>query len=275
MFFRLVVINMLSCAGFIPSPTAGIYGASKAAFSTMARTSRLEVAPAGIKVLNFYPGPMNTGVNTNAWRENDRVGFYGCGTRCADPDQIARKVLSAVNGKAGDFWLDVFSKWIALTGIIWPKLSDFRLSSLRDAAISRRPGQKPPEERRWKLWQIESSIACNLNCVMCPWKDERTQSFKTGDMAEEIWEALRPYLPETASVDFTGGGEPLLHPNLVAWIREANAAGCRTGFLTNGLILNREKSLQFIQSGIDWIGFSMDGATAAVCETRRLCCTLH
>jgi short-subunit dehydrogenase/MoaA/NifB/PqqE/SkfB family radical SAM enzyme len=264
-----IVINILSCAGFIPTPTAGIYGASKAAFSTMARTLRFEVAPAGIKVFNFYPGPIATSFNTNALRENDRVGVYGCGTGFADPDQIAGKVLSAVNGRAGDFWLSCFSKWIALTGTIWPNFSDVRLSSLRDAAISRRPGQKPPEERRWKLWQIESSISCNLDCIMCPWKDERKQSFKTGDMSEEIWEALRPYLPETASVDFTGGGEPLLQPNLVAWIREANAAGCRTGFLTNGLILNREKSLQFIQSGIDWIGFSVDGATADVYERIR------
>ena len=50
-----MVINILSCASFNPTPTAGIYGASKAAFSTMARTLRLEVAPAGIKVFNFYP----------------------------------------------------------------------------------------------------------------------------------------------------------------------------------------------------------------------------
>jgi short-subunit dehydrogenase/MoaA/NifB/PqqE/SkfB family radical SAM enzyme len=264
-----IVINILSCAGFIPTPTAGIYGASKAAFSTMARTLRLEVAPAGIKVFNFYPGPIATSFNANALRENDRVGFYGCGTGRADPDQIARKVLSAVSGKAGDLWLDFFSKWIALTGTIWPNLSDFRLSSLRDSAISRRPGQKPAEERRWKLWQIESSISCNLNCIMCPWKDERKQSLKTGDMAVEIWEALRPYLPETASVDFTGGGEPLLHPKLADWIREASAAGCRTGFLTNGLILNREKSFQFIQAGIDWIGFSVDGATAEIYERIR------
>jgi short-subunit dehydrogenase/MoaA/NifB/PqqE/SkfB family radical SAM enzyme len=266
---RGIVINILSCAGYIPTPTTGVYGASKAAFSTMARTLRLEAAPAGVKVFNFYPGPIDTPFNTNALRENKRLGVYGCGTTCAEPDRIAEKVLSAVAGKAGDFWLDFYSKWRALTGTIWPNLSDRYLSSLRDNAIARRSGQKPPEERRWKLWQIESSISCNLNCIMCPWKDEREQSFKTGDMSEEIWEALRPHLPEAASVDFTGGGEPLLHPKLADWIRDANEAGCRTGFLTNGLILNREKSLQFIQAGIDWIGFSMDGATADVYERIR------
>jgi MoaA/NifB/PqqE/SkfB family radical SAM enzyme len=126
-----------------------------------------------------------------------------------------------------------------------------------------------PKERRWRLWQIETSIDCNLNCIMCPWKNERQQWFKTGDMPADIWTVLRPYLPETRSVDFTGGGEPLLHPRLVDWIRDANAAGCRTGFLTNGIILNREKSRQFIHSGLDWICFSVDAATANVYERIR------
>ncbi|MBU2645604.1 SDR family NAD(P)-dependent oxidoreductase, partial [bacterium] len=264
-----MVINILSCAGFIPTPTTGIYGASKAAFSTMARTLRLEVAPAGIRVFNFYPGPIATSFNTNALRESERSGVYACGSNCADPDQIAGKIVAAVSGKEGDFWLDLHSKWIALTGTIWPSLSDRRLSRLRDYAISHRQGQKPPDERRWQLWQIETSIACNLNCIMCPWKEERKRHLMTGDMSEEVWQALRPHLPETASVDFTGGGEPLLHPKLAAWIRDASQAGCRTGFLTNGIILSHERSLEFIDSGVDWIGFSVDGATADVYEQIR------
>ncbi len=124
----------------------------------------------------------------------------------------------------------------------WPQLSDRRLIPLRDQAISRQAEQKPLQERRWRLWQIETSIACNLNCIMCSWKNKRSQQIKSGDMSDEIWEVLRPYLPETRSVDFTGGGEPLLHPRLAKWIREAKEAGCKTGFLTNGLILRVESS---------------------------------
>jgi short-subunit dehydrogenase/MoaA/NifB/PqqE/SkfB family radical SAM enzyme len=264
-----MVINILSCAGFIPTPTTGIYGASKAAFSTMARTLRLEVAPFGIKVFNFYPGPIATSFNENALRENDRIGFYACGSTGAQPDRIASKILSTATGKPVDIWLDRLSKWLAMTGTLWPKLSDHRLRPLRDQAVARKTGQKPPEERLWRLWQVETSIACNLNCIMCPWKDERSLHFKRGDMTEEIWEALRPYLPETKSIDFTGGGEPLLHPNLAEWIRDANAADCKTGFLTNGVTLNEEKSRQFIQSGLDWIGFSVDAATAETYEQIR------
>jgi len=56
-------------------------------------------------------------------------------------------------------------------------------------------------------------------------------------MQPEIWAAIRPHLPHVQSVDFTGGGEPLLQPRLVEWVSEANAAGCEQGVLTNGRLL--------------------------------------
>jgi short-subunit dehydrogenase/MoaA/NifB/PqqE/SkfB family radical SAM enzyme len=264
-----MIINILSCAGFIPTPTTGIYGASKAAFSTMARTLRLEVAPTGVRVYNFYPGPIATAFNENAMRENKRSGVYACGISGNQPEVVAEKILTAAAGTPGDIWLDHGSKWLALTGTIWPKWSDRRLAPLRDAAVAPQTGQKSYQDRRWRLWQIETSIACNLNCIICPWKNERPEKFKAGDMSDDIWAALRPYLEQTSSVDFTGGGEPLLHPRLAEWIEEACGAGCQTGFLTNGLILNREKSRQFIQAGLDWIGFSVDGATAGTYEQIR------
>lgn len=264
-----IVINILSCAGFIPAPTTGVYGASKAAFSTMARTMRLELEPMGIKVFNFYPGPIATSFNENAERENLRSGVYACGTEGREPRWVAENILLAAKGRPDDIWLDRRSKWLAITGTIWPKWSDRRLASLRDAAFSIHEVPSSSQERRWNLWQIESSIACNLDCIMCPWKHEHGQKHKTGDMSEEIWAALRPHLIETSSIDFTGGGEPLLQPNIIEWINEANQAGCRTGLLTNGLILTREKSGKFIEAGVDWIGFSVDGATADVYEKIR------
>ena len=63
-------------------------------------------------------------------------------------------------------------------------------------------------------------------------------------MSPEIWDAIRPYLSEVKSIDFTGGGEPLLQPKRVDWICEAHEAGCETGIVTNGLLLNEMKTLQ-------------------------------
>ncbi|MGD8283350.1 MAG: radical SAM protein, partial [Desulfobacterales bacterium] len=82
--------------------------------------------------------------------------------------------------------------------------------------------------------------------------------------------SIRPYLTEIKSIDFTGGGEPLLQPKLPEWIAEANAHGCETGFLSNGLLLKKEKLQRILDAGVDWICISMDGATTEVYEKIRI-----
>jgi len=125
-------------------------------------------------------------------------------------------------------------------------------------------------KRRWRLLQVESTIACNLRCIMCPWREIAKNVENHGIMTQEIWEAIRPHLPQAQSVDFTGGGEPLLQPRLLEWIREARDAGCETGILTNGLLLTPKKAAQIIDASLNWICFSMDGATAEIYEEIRV-----
>ena len=64
------------------------------------------------------------------------------------------------------------------------------------------------------------------------------------------------------------GGEPLLQQHLLHWISQAKQAGCNTGFLTNGMLLNNSIAEQLAELGPDWIGFSMDGADKSIekCE---------
>ncbi|UCF93544.1 MAG: radical SAM protein [Desulfobacterales bacterium] len=125
-------------------------------------------------------------------------------------------------------------------------------------------------KRRWRLLQVESSLACNLRCIMCPWKATRRIAPGRGLLPPEIWESIRPHLPEVQSIDFTGGGEPLLQPHLAGWIAEAKAAGCETGFLTNGLLLQKHQLQGFLLAGVDWICVSMDGATKEMHESIRI-----
>ena len=89
-------------------------------------------------------------------------------------------------------------------------------------------------------------------------------------MSEAIWASIRPHLPEIKSIDFTGGGEPLLQPNLPRWIAEAHSAGCETGFLSNGLLLTQKKLQQILDAGIDWICISIDGADAEMYQKIRI-----
>jgi MoaA/NifB/PqqE/SkfB family radical SAM enzyme len=149
---------------------------------------------------------------------------------------------------------------------ILPRYIERRLAALRNRTLP----QKLPPKRRWRLLQVESAIACNLNCVMCPWREITKNAENHGLMSPEVWNAVRPHLSEIKSIDFTGGGEPLLQPKLPEWIAEAKAAGCETGFLSNGLLLKKVKLLQILNAGLDWICISMDGADAQMYEKIRI-----
>jgi len=105
---------------------------------------------------------------------------------------------------------------------------------------------------------------------MCPWREIAQNLENHGLMSQTIWESIRPHLSEIKSIDFTGGGEPLLQPNLPLWIEDAHAAGCETGFLSNGLLLTKEKLQQVLNAGVDWICISMDGADAQLYEKIRI-----
>jgi MoaA/NifB/PqqE/SkfB family radical SAM enzyme len=130
-------------------------------------------------------------------------------------------------------------------------------------------GTKAPAARLWRLWQVESSFACNLACIMCPWKDSREETGGDGLMEASIWAALRPHLSNVVEIDFSGGGEPLLHPNLADWIAETKQSGGKAGFLTNGSLLDEATSSRMIDAGVDWIGLSADGARAETFEVIR------
>ena len=141
--------------------------------------------------------------------------------------------------------------------------------------VSRSRSTPPVEGKRekirpWRLLQVESALACNLRCVMCPWPDYARRAENRGLMPPQVWNALRPYLRRVRSVDFTGGGEPLLQPHLVSWVADAHRAGCETGLLSNGFLLSESKSRQLLQAGIDWVCISMDGADRQMYEKLRV-----
>jgi MoaA/NifB/PqqE/SkfB family radical SAM enzyme len=131
-------------------------------------------------------------------------------------------------------------------------------------------GKKILKKRPWRLFQVESAIACNLKCIMCPWREMAKNVENRGIMSQTTWQAIRPHLDRVQSVDFTGGGEPLLQPKLAEWIADATKAGCETGFLSNGLLLTEEKLKKILAAGINWICISMDGATAEMYHKIRV-----
>ncbi len=263
------IVNIVSCAGRVPIPTVGVYGGSKSALAVMANTMRLELEPYGVDVVNIYPGTADTSFEEHAFREDGRDRL--CPTdHCGEPrHEIARLVLRAMAGKSGEAWLDREGKRMALAALIRPARVDNKMRVLLRRLIDPHTGRKPARARRWRLFQVETAIACNLNCLMCPWTRERMEPGTRGLMADEVWDAIRPFLPEVVSVDLSGGGEALLHPKLAERVAQAKQEGCEVGLLTNGILLDGACAQILINAGIDWIGVSVDGATAEVYEQVR------
>jgi len=260
------LVNILSCAGRVPIPSVGVYGGSKSALAVMTNTMRLELEPKGIDVINIYPGTVATAFEEHAFREEERPGLCPKDI-CGEPRfRIAQKVFEAAAGPPGEVWLERAGKWYSTAALIWPHYVERRLASLRDQVIEKKSLKMKP----WRLFQVESAIACNLKCVMCPWREIAKKAENHGIMTPAVWAAIRPYLIRVQSVDFTGGGEPLLQPHLAEWIADATKAGCETGFLSNGLLLKEDKLKKILDAGIKWICISMDGATAEMYNEIRV-----
>ncbi len=264
------IVTVVSFAGRVPIVTNGAYGGSKSAIAVMMNTMRLELSGTGIDVVNIYPGTAATAFEENALREPGRDRLCPRES-CGEPrDEVARRVFEASRGPSGEKWLDRGGRAMAVLSLLWPRRVERMLEPLRKRAVDGRLEDGRARGRKWRLWQVETSIACNLSCVMCPWDRVRAAAGSGGLMKEEVWSALRPYLGDVASIDFSGGGEALMNQNLPQWIGEAHAAGCVTGFLSNGILLTEEYARGIIEAGIDWIALSIDGATPAVYDAIRL-----
>ncbi len=121
-------------------------------------------------------------------------------------------------------------------------------------------------KKPYKLFQIEPALECNLECVMCPWRELRPEA---AIMSAATFARIAAYLPLAEGVDFTGGGEPTTNPRLPDMVHQAKEAGCEVGFSSNGTLLDRDLAETLVSLGQDWLSFSVDGATAATYERIR------
>lgn len=83
-------------------------------------------------------------------------------------------------------------------------------------------------------------------------------------MAWSIYEKILDDLddfPGPKTIAWAGVGEPLLHPRLPEMVRAAHEKGMRTEITTNGLLLSHALSDSLLESGLDQLAVSIDGAT--------------
>ena len=108
---------------------------------------------------------------------------------------------------------------------------------------------------------IEPTVACNLDCITC-FRNAWEQPI--GRMTEETFEKILDGIKQMdpmPSVYFGGIGEPLFHVKTIEWIRRVKELGVKVELITNGTILTEKKSRELIDSGLDVLWVSLDGAT--------------
>lgn len=116
---------------------------------------------------------------------------------------------------------------------------------------------------------------CNFGCPNCPYTDGNSEIRKfyrehDGELFPvKLWMKIAEEAgPHRAWLRCTGGGEPMLHPQIVDMIEFAKERGARVWLNTNGSMFgpwpaHRRKLERIISAGIDLIEFSMDAGDAA------------
>lgn len=107
---------------------------------------------------------------------------------------------------------------------------------------------------------VETTTRCNLNCFMCV-KQSGECCFEEGDIRPETFLRITPALKHAKVLILNGVGEPLLHPKLEYFVREARKhmpEGSWIGFQSNGLLLNGARAKSLLEAGLDCICLSID-----------------
>jgi len=107
---------------------------------------------------------------------------------------------------------------------------------------------------------------CNARCVFCDiWHESPKADAKLSDVAANLSRARKA---GCRFVDFTGG-EPLLHPDLPEFLRQAKKAGLITSVTTNCLLF--EERAKDLAGLIDLPHFSIDADSAELHDKIRGC----
>ncbi|AJE03112.1 radical SAM/SPASM domain-containing protein [Geobacter pickeringii] len=129
--------------------------------------------------------------------------------------------------------------------------------------MSPSPAESPAQRTHPSKLFVEVTTHCNLGCAMCV-KQTKHHGMTEGVMAEETFSALAPAFPHLETLILNGIGEPLLHPQLEAFIRKAKELMPATGwvgFQSNGLLMNEDRAASLVKAGLDRICISMDAAS--------------
>ena len=114
---------------------------------------------------------------------------------------------------------------------------------------------------------VETTAKCNLYCPMCP---RETHPQPKSDMTTEVFERLVTEAGETAEhMMLIGLGEPFMDPQIFQRIEFCHRHSISTLLSTNGTFLDERCSAKVLESPLEQITLSFDGAKKETFEFYR------
>lgn len=116
---------------------------------------------------------------------------------------------------------------------------------------------------------IEVTNKCNLNCSFC--NRETVEKQETGFMTDETFHKIvnAENAPMLRHIGLYNHGEPLLHPKLCEYIKEASKYAKTISLATNATLLTKEYGERLLRSGLTQIHLSFEGITKQIYESLR------
>ena len=114
-------------------------------------------------------------------------------------------------------------------------------------------------------YEIDPSNLCNHGCIWCMYEDfmlEKKEMIRKEKLRSIVDEILGL---GAQSITFTGGGDPLTHPETVELIPRIKHTGTSVAIITNGGLLDREKCWIMVEN-LSYIRISVDAASRATHE---------
>jgi GTP 3',8-cyclase len=107
--------------------------------------------------------------------------------------------------------------------------------------------------------EIDLTNNCNHKCSFCFYADK----IGRGNMPTLDTKKIKKTITEmkemgTKGISFTGGGEPLLHPDFLEIQEHAKSTGLDLGLITNGSAINKKK-VRSLCENFTWVRISMAG----------------
>src|SRR3990170_925652 len=116
--------------------------------------------------------------------------------------------------------------------------------------------------------QIEITTKCNLRCRYC--ERSKDDANIDSDMPLDFFNSIIGQLRyPTQCVNLVGLGEPLLHPEIFSMIHVAKKKGFEVSLIDNFTLIDRDKSLALVNSGLDFLYVSFDSVSKNTFEEIR------